>query len=176
MTKAKHNSVKPTTTSAAVLPTEEMLNTTDALNAEVTGTVGSTEMQHAEGSIAEMKEQLQNDGTDGTDGTAGAEVTGNVEAGDAPVAHDSPVSAPTSDMKSKLAGLLSKANEQKSTRAPQAAVAKAPRNSSTVFKHNSTPAVDGAGNPVRRFNSNVPVRQVVAIISESMKLAHITTD
>jgi len=129
----------------------------EVLNTEVSG----TELPETNGEVAPT--------------TGEATVTGEVD----PIADSD--ATPTADVpagtESALAALLATAQTQSAT--PPAAAGTAPRaarSSVTVHKINSASARDANGNPVQRRNTTVGDRQVVAIISESAKLAHITTD
>lgn len=90
--------------------------------------------------------------------------------------HSTAEAKPPVDMSSKLAALAAGAQAEAQQAQQQQAPVKAQRTSSTVHKITSTPSVAPDGTQLQRRNTNIKDRQVVAIISESAKLAHITTD
>lgn len=90
--------------------------------------------------------------------------------------HSTAEAKPPVDMSSKLAALAAGAQAEAQQAQQQQAPVKTQRTSSTVHKITSTPSVGLNGEQLQRRNTNIKDRQVVAIVSESAKLAHITTD
>ena len=101
------------------------------------------------------------------------------EVQEAPEQHEETAEAAEEAPKSTsstLLGLLATVSAEKQQVQEQQTQPRVTRSSVTVHKINSASARDAQGNSVQRRNTTIGDRQVVAIISESAKLAHITTD
>lgn len=136
---------------------------TDSTQETVTG----AELQGNEGTLQLAEQQLP----EGTVLAQQEEVKPEVQGEEL-----QPAAGTHDKLAAMLANATNQAQQQNADVAPNTTKPATPRTAATTRKIQSARSTDAQGNKVRRFNSTETRRQIVSIVSEMGKLAHITTD